>query len=373
MSEFAVMPMTDYKGICDKLREKTDTSDAIKSGEVAEKIDSVYEAGETNAWALAESLLSNGYKDYSYFTYPFKAELVKMPQELIRHTASGSDFKYMFSSCSELTEVPQFGTPLGTNFSYMFSGCSKLTEVPYFDTSRGTNLSSMFSGCSALESIPPLNFSSVDKCEYIFQNCKAMKETPDVSLKGDADYAFYSCSSLSRLSDGFDCSEVTSFSSGFRNTNLVEVPSLSLKKIDGDLASLFDECSSLEKVGVIDLGSTQGAYFRYSFSGCSKLHTIEGIRFYCTALSATGGHFNNTFTGCSELVNLTFDGQIRHAGLNLAPCPKLSHDSLMSVINALYDYSSSTSTYKVTFGSENLAKLTEEEKLIMDAKGWTYA
>lgn len=56
MSEFAVMPMDDYKDICDKLREKTDTSDAIKSGEMVEKIDEVYTAGQLSVVATSEAL-----------------------------------------------------------------------------------------------------------------------------------------------------------------------------------------------------------------------------------------------------------------------------------------------------------------------------
>ena len=44
---FAVMPISDYVGACNVIREKTGSSDAVKSGEMADKIKAVYEAGKT--------------------------------------------------------------------------------------------------------------------------------------------------------------------------------------------------------------------------------------------------------------------------------------------------------------------------------------
>ena len=47
---------------------------------------------------------------------------------------------------------------------------------------------------------------------------------------------------------------------------------------------------------------------------------------------------------------------------------KLTHDSLMSIINNLATVST---TQKLTIGSTNLAKLTDDEKAIATNKGWT--
>ena len=46
MSKNAVMPLDDYKNACDNIREKTETTDLITSGELSEKINEVYEAGQ---------------------------------------------------------------------------------------------------------------------------------------------------------------------------------------------------------------------------------------------------------------------------------------------------------------------------------------
>ncbi|MBO5955586.1 MAG: hypothetical protein J6Q10_02165, partial [Clostridia bacterium] len=68
-------------------------------------------------------------------------------------------------------------------------------------------------------------------------------------------------------------------------------------------------------------------------------------------------------------------GKIGKNGFSVSDSKKLSYDSLMSIINALKDYSTDTSgtTYTVTLGTTNLAKLTNEEKAIATQKGWSLA
>ena len=53
---YAVMPMADYKAVCDKVREKTNTTEVIKSGEMAEKVEEVYKAGQLSVFSSSEAL-----------------------------------------------------------------------------------------------------------------------------------------------------------------------------------------------------------------------------------------------------------------------------------------------------------------------------
>lgn len=73
-----------------------------------------------------------------------------------------------------------------------------------------------------------------------------------------------------------------------------------------------------------------------------------------------------------DLQICNFEGVIAKNGLDLRRCENINHDSLMSVINCLKDYSTDTSgtVWKVTLGEKNLAKLTAEEKAIATGKGW---
>lgn len=86
---------------------------------------------------------------------------------------------------------------------------------------------------------------------------------------------------------------------------------------------------------------------------------------------------SQAFNKCTALTNLTFteDSVIACNGLNLSTATNLTHDSLMSIINALEDKITKYGEYfdpvTVTFGATNLAKLSQEEIAIAEAKGWT--
>ena len=84
-------------------------------------------------------------------------------------------------------------------------------------------------------------------------------------------------------------------------------------------------------------------------------------------------NLTNMFFACGRLEELNCEGAIDLNGLDVSPCPRLTHASLMSIINCLKDYSASNTTYTVTLGADNLAKLTDAEKQIATQKGWTLA
>lgn len=83
-------------------------------------------------------------------------------------------------------------------------------------------------------------------------------------------------------------------------------------------------------------------------------------------------NFAATFEYLNSLTTLTFtDDSVIPVSLNLGACKNLTHDSLMSVINALQTKTSGT--FNLTLGSANLAKMTDAEKAIATQKGWTLA
>ena len=81
---------------------------------------------------------------------------------------------------------------------------------------------------------------------------------------------------------------------------------------------------------------------------------------------------NNTliFKDCFELENLGGFKDMK-VDLPLNDCYKLTHDSLMNVINNLYDLSANgLSSKTLNLGSTNISKLTEDEIAIATNKGW---
>ena len=82
---------------------------------------------------------------------------------------------------------------------------------------------------------------------------------------------------------------------------------------------------------------------------------------------------DSTFQHAVNLTKLIINGTIASNNLNVSYCKNLTHESLMSIITALKDFSDAGGSYKVTLGSDNIAKLTADELNIIESKGWDYA
>lgn len=129
--------------------------------------------------------------------------------------------------------------------------------------------------------------------------------------------------------------------------------------------NMFRESSSLTNIP--SLNTINGTDFSYMFYGCNKLITINTLNV------SKGTRLTSMFTGCGALENITFEGIVPvNSDINLFPYnQKLTVDSLMSFINALQN--TSGTTYKVTIGSTNLAKLTADQIQIATDKNITLA
>lgn len=151
--------------------------------------------------------------------------------------------------------------------------------------------------------------------------------------------------------------------------HLSEYPSKLLRHTSSGTAfnNMFNQCYRIKEFPPIDTSNGENLY--RMFYDCTSVITIGGI----DVTKATSIH--EMFYNCTKLENLTFNGVIKINLLNLSHCTLLTHDSLMSVINALYDHATAgtSGTFKATLGSTNLAKLTDAEKAIATQKGWTLA
>lgn len=127
---------------------------------------------------------------------------------------------------------------------------------------------------------------------------------------------------------------------------------------------LFYSSQYITGVGVTDLSNVGN--LTLAFADCYKLVYITELK-----LSTKNTNYTNTFNRCYELKSLNITGTVGVSGLNVSSCTKLTHDSLMTIINALETKTSGT--FSVTLGSTNLAKLTDAEKAIATQKGWTLA
>ena len=143
-----------------------------------------------------------------------------------------------------------------------------------------------------------------------------------------------------------------------------------LKKIDfsncGNMNSTFGY-TNIEHIGCVRSARTvYGFDFISTFSNSKKLHTIDcfGVTEILT--------FTNTFLNCEALANIIIEGTIGN-NISFAQSPLLTHDSLMSIIDALKDLTGTGITRTLTLHPTAKARLSEEDIAIGTQKGWTIA
>lgn len=184
-----------------------------------------------------------------------------------------------------------------------------------------------------------------------YWNKQTFKPKYDIILEGNASFAFYAWENcpedidigaiLKEQGVTIDTSKATNIGSLFNSgKNIIgELPTISCESAGANTASLFRSVrvTKIEKLIVTE-------------------QTV----------------YTHMFTYCSLLEDIVFEGKIAQNGFNVQWSTKLTHDSLMSIINALKDYSGTDTWNTITLGSDNIAKLTADELLIMQQKQWNY-
>jgi surface protein len=200
----------------------------------------------------------------------------------------------------------------------MFSSCSNLTELDLsnFNTSNVTLLNSMFSYCSNLTE---LNLSSFDTSSVT--NMSSM---------------FGSCTNLTELD-----------LSNFNTSNVI------------NMSSMFSYCENLTELDLSNFDMSNVTYINGAFQRCRNLKNLK-----------FGKNLGKAYTQQTE--------NYSNYAIIVSENQQLTHDSLMSIINGLYDLNL---TYDVANGGTlyrqklqlytSLKKLlTAEEIAIAENKGW---
>lgn len=191
-----------------------------------------------------------------------------------------------------------------------------IKTIPLIDTSSYTNMEGLFRYYTSLESIPLLDTRNVKTMMNMCGNCGNLKSFPQ-----------------------FDTSKVTNF------------------------YNMCSWCLSLKELPRLDFSSAQairnityGAYRYIKLGGFKELG-----KGYETSKSAN--HTDYTLD-ISQGATISAPNSLFSTNID--------HDSLMNVINDLYDIASKgVKTQQLTIGSTNLAKLTAEELAIGTSKGWS--
>ena len=161
------------------------------------------------------------------------------------------------------------------------------------------------------------------RTEYITEFCSMIDES--CTMFRDM---FYSAGSLIEVPNNFSTSNGTTFNAMYRGcTNLTTIPEMD----------------------------------------CGKATDITNMLMSCSKLTTLGG-----FKDLGKAYKTTYSANYSSYKLDLSYANSLTHESLMNVINGLYDIATNgCNTQQLKLGSTNLAKLTAEEIAIATNKGWT--
>ena len=198
----------------------------------------------------------------------------------------------------------------------------------------------------------------------------------DMSLLTSTSFLFYRCQKLENIPvKQLDTRNVTSMNSMFSSCAVLQsIPQMDTSKVTS-MSSMFDGCKKIQSIPQFDTSNvTSVSNMLYS---CSALQSIPLLDFgkvvqinyfavYNYALTSIGG-----FKDLGKAYLTTRAANYYEYKLDLHDCVSLTHDSLMNVINNLYDIASiGVQPQQLVLGTTNLAKLTEEEIAIATNKGW---
>lgn len=204
-----------------------------------------------------------------------------------------------------------------------------IKRLPLFDFSQVTNVYHFFTGFKSLITVPLFNVTHLTKLVGMFDSCEKLEEVPLLDTSNATSIAgmFSYCYSLKAIP----------------NFNTVNVT---------DLYQFCYQCNSLLTIPKLD---------------ASKVTRLENMLYGCRVLTNLGG-FENLGMAYETSQNANYNNYT----LRLSYSNNITHDSLMNVINNLYDIKTKgCNAQKLILGTTNINKLTSEEIAIATNKGWT--
>lgn len=385
------------------------------------------------------------------------------------------DIEKMFYGCNDLHEMTLTGNGISRAY-YAFANCPKLEKIVFNCNLDGSGLyipstsdinadtSNCFSGSSADVDCLNVHWKTYPYAYALFKACKAKKiklSTDSNSMStGNFNDAFYNstklsdvdfgnvipfrasgifcgCSNLKKIPESLDLSKTTTLHGAFSSSGITEISSTFSAPNCVDFGQAFSGCTSLTKVGDIDLSQATdvgnlfySCYNVIEFPSQLNLSSVteagnvfyrlgkntESLRKDITLKLPEKYNGNYIFQESPfKSIHIASDTKItgsrifynsehleKITGLNLSSTTSFTDDftgcselvtlelegtisngglnfstcpllSHDSIMNVINALTSTTSSQKITFGKTNLAKLTDEEKAIATDKGWTLA
>ena len=281
-----------------------------------------------------------------------------------------------------MTSAEYYGFPEGTNLSILYLP-HYLEDKPNFHCpSSMLNAFYYYGG----EYIPPLDTSEVTTMSNMFSNCQNLtsldSSTWDTSKVTTMNYMFTNCRNLSEIKgiESWDTSKVTTMGNMFescQNLTSLDSSNWDTSKVT-TMSYMFSNCHNLSEIkGIESWDTSKVTTMDYMFNNCKKLSTLSTIKAdnlkFSSYSSPFGTSDNTILYSWGGFINLKNSWNGTYCVNKLTA---LSHQSLVNIINGLYDFvgngvTPTSSQGIIKFGSTHLARLTEEEIAIATNKGWT--
>lgn len=238
-----------------------------------------------------------------------------------------------------------------TNLNDLFYNNDKLVsvDVSNWDTSNITSLKRAFASMQNLESVDfaEWNVSKVTTFYALFDDSRKVNTIDvskwDTSSATNMEWMFCRINVTHLDVSNFDTSNVTNMHAMFiGNSSLIQL-----------------DVSKFDTSNVLNINTM----FSY-FGVCEELN-INGLNLArCTSMNNTFSHSNFKVIRCDGLKFPDID--MSKIGLNYSTA--LTVDNIVGLLNALPQ---SDKGYSFQIGSDNIAKLSDEQKAIATNKGWT--
>lgn len=138
-TEKVVMPKDDYSSACDTIRGKTDTTELIKSNELASKIEAVYQKGYEQGKSEGDGNISDMYNESTQITFQNNPTVEHIELDM-RTKTSMAGFAW---NCQNLKTVKLENTNKVTDWIYAFRGCPNLESIEGLNFSGASNINTL--------------------------------------------------------------------------------------------------------------------------------------------------------------------------------------------------------------------------------------
>lgn len=300
---------------------------------------------------------SGGSQNFSFstaglFQYP---PTVKVPNTVTSMTASAASMQQH----SEIEKIIfESGSP--STFRYLpaqcFYNCYGLKEITLPDSLVGIQ-GSTFSGCRALQKVNLAAGQTLTVSTNEFYDCRALTQA---SFEDIID-ALASSVTMLPASMFYNCQQITNFKLPSRITQVNN--------------NVFHQCVSLVTAELPSVTTVQAAVF----AGCTSLITLIYGSVLDTSSKAYINHASssNVVYNCTALQDVQIpqgwkqDMKLSDGGATWTNV--LTHDSMLIMLDHLYDFTGDQQTHTLTLGATNLARLSAAEKQVATDKNWTLA